>query len=91
MLIQNILTKKQVGGEKKFTPLTLPQHCLPLKKVRTGTQIEQELMQRQCQSMRGKMGWREVLTGLLPYRIQDYQPEDDTIPNELSPTLLITS
>lgn len=29
-------------------------------------------------------GVAEVLTGLLPYRIQDCQPEDGTIPNELA-------
>jgi hypothetical protein len=45
------MTKKQLG-RKGFIQLTFPHCCSSLKEVRTGTQADQELMQRP---------WRDVL------------------------------
>lgn len=73
--------------------LTLPQQCLSLKEVKTGTLIGQELGGRNwCGGHEGYYlladSW---LLSLLFYRIQDHQPRDVTTHNGLSSPPSITN
>ena len=64
-------------GRRGFIWLTHSHSCLSLKEVRTGIQIEQQLMQRPWRDVTYCLAPRGLLS-LLSYRTQDHQPRGGT-------------
>ena len=76
------MTKEQVGEERVYSAYTSTLLFIT-KEVRTGTQAGQKAG-ADAEAMEGWM----LLTGLLVYRTQDYQPRDGTT---MGPPHLITN